>query len=57
MPVILHAKDYDRWLDRDAARPPVDLLKPYESEEMAAAPCNEDVGNVKNNGPEMLNSA
>ena len=30
---------------------------PYESEEMAMYPCNPAVGNVRNNGPEMLNSA
>ena len=57
MPVILHAKDYERWLDRDADRPPIDLLRPYEAEGMRASPCNPQVGNVKNNGPEMLNSA
>jgi hypothetical protein len=33
MPVILHSRDYDRWLkDYDEARPPVDLLRPYESD-------------------------
>ncbi len=58
MPVILHRKDYARWLDRsDENRLPVDLLKPYESEAMEASPCNPMVGNVKNNGAEMLNRA
>jgi putative SOS response-associated peptidase YedK len=57
MPVILHPKDYDRWLDREGQRPPTDLLRPYEAAEMIAHPCNPKVGNVKNNGPEMLNSA
>ncbi len=57
MPVILHPRDYSRWLDRDTDRPPIDLLRPFESELMAAAPCNPLVGNVRNNGPEMLNSA
>jgi len=57
MPVILHPKDFARWLRRDEERPPVDLLRPFESEAMAAAPANNLVGNVKNNGPEMLNSA
>lgn len=34
MPVILHARDYDRWLDREETeRLPLDLLRPYESEE------------------------
>ena len=27
MPVILHPKDYSRWLERDSERPPVDLLR------------------------------
>jgi len=57
MPVILHPRDYERWLERDNERPPVDLLRPYESEEMMASACNPMVGNVRNNGPEMLNSA
>jgi hypothetical protein len=35
----------------------IDLLRPFESEMMAAAPCNPLVGNVKNSGPEMLNRA
>lgn len=58
MPVILHPKDYDRWLDRgEVERPPIDLLRPYEAEEMASALANKLVGNAKNNGPAMLNSA
>ena len=57
MPVILHPKDYSRWLERDSERPPVDLLRPFDSEAMTAQACNPLVGNVKNNGPEMLNSA
>ena len=57
MPVILHAKDHDRWLTRGLNRPPVDLLLPYEAEAMTIVACNPLVGNVRNNGPEMLNSA
>jgi len=57
MPVIIRPKDYNRWLDCDAKRPPVDLLRPCESEAMVAAPCNKEVGNIRKNGPEMLNSA
>jgi putative SOS response-associated peptidase YedK len=58
MPVILHSRDYDRWLnDYDEARPPVDLLGPYESKGMRMTLANRLVGNVRNNGPEMLNSA
>lgn len=55
MPVILHPRDYGRWLDREETeRPPVDLLRPFDSEEMKATICNPLVGNVRNNGPEML---
>ena len=55
MPVIVHPRDYDRWLERGhVAQPPVDLLRPYEAEQMRAAKVNPRVGNVRNNGPEML---
>jgi putative SOS response-associated peptidase YedK len=57
MPVILHEKDYDRWLDREETeRLPVDLLRPYESEAMEMHEANPLVNNVRNNGPEMLKS-
>ena len=55
MPVILHQRDWAEWLDRDTDRPaPVHLLRPYDSEEMRTDACNPAVGNVRNNGPEML---
>jgi hypothetical protein len=55
IPVILHQRDWARWLDRRVTeRPPVDLLRPHESDAMEMAPCNPAVGNVRNNGPEML---
>jgi putative SOS response-associated peptidase YedK len=58
MPVILHPRDFDRWLtDYDESRPPIDLLRPYEAEGLRMTPANRLVGNVRNNGPEMLNSA
>ena len=47
--------DFDRWLNE--LRPPIDLLRPYESDKMRMTPANRLVGNVRNNGPEMLNSA
>ena len=57
MPVILEPKDYDRWLERgEAHQPPIDLLRPYPAEAMGVQPCNPAVGNVRNNGPEMLQS-
>jgi putative SOS response-associated peptidase YedK len=58
MPVILRERDWDEWLERDDSRAaPMHLLRPYESEAMKTEPCNPAVGNAKNNGPEMLNSA
>jgi putative SOS response-associated peptidase YedK len=55
MPVILHSRDYDRWLERGIPeQPPVDLLRPYEADEMKATKANPAVGKPKNNGPEML---
>src|SRR5260370_35807179 len=30
MPLILHPKHYDRWLERDSERAPVDLLRPLK---------------------------
>jgi putative SOS response-associated peptidase YedK len=58
MPVILHPQDYDRWLtDYEESRLPIDLLRPYESDKMHMTPANRLVGNVRSNGPEMLNSA
>jgi putative SOS response-associated peptidase YedK len=58
MPVILHPRDYDRWLDREETeRLPLDLLRPYESEEMEVFEANPKVNNVRNNGPEMMRAA
>jgi len=58
MPVILAERDWKRWLDRDPeAPPPIDLLRPFDSGAMQTDACNPLVGNVRNNGPEMLNSA
>jgi putative SOS response-associated peptidase YedK len=55
MPVILHERDWERWLDRTPTdQPPIDLLRAYESDAMEMHPCNPAVGNVKNNGAEML---
>jgi putative SOS response-associated peptidase YedK len=55
MPVILEAKDYDRWLDPgDPQRPPVDLLRPFPADRMRAWQVSDRVGNVRNNDPELL---
>jgi len=58
MPVILHSRDYDRWLDRDeTARLPLDFLRPFESEAMEMHEANPKVNNVRNTGPELLERA
>jgi putative SOS response-associated peptidase YedK len=57
MPVIIPAKDYERWLRADPDRPPVDLLRPFDAEKMTAWEVNRDVGNVKNDRPELIEPA
>jgi putative SOS response-associated peptidase YedK len=55
--LILHPRDYDRWLgipESDDPRPPLDLLHPYDASKMKMTPANPAVGNWRNNGPEML---
>jgi putative SOS response-associated peptidase YedK len=55
MPVILDAKDYDRWLAPvDPAHLPVDLLRPFPAEMMTAWKVNKAVGNVKNDDPSLI---
>jgi putative SOS response-associated peptidase YedK len=65
MPLILEPRDYDRRLERDPGstignghgQMPLDLLRPLPADEMKAQKANKDVGNVKNNHAELLNSA
>ncbi len=58
MPVILHARDYDSWLDREETeRLPLDLLRPFESEAMEMYAANPKVENVRNKGPELMRAA
>ncbi len=58
MPVILHPREYDRWLDRDETEQlPLDLLRPFESTEMQVYEANPKVGNVRNNGSELMRAA
>jgi putative SOS response-associated peptidase YedK len=58
MPVIVEPQNYKRWLDGgNPAQPPVDLLRPYPAEDLCAWPVGEQVGNVSNNGPHLLDEA
>jgi putative SOS response-associated peptidase YedK len=55
MPVILPERDYDRWLQPgDPARPPIDLLRPFDADKMTAWKVDKAVGNVKNDTPKLL---
>jgi putative SOS response-associated peptidase YedK len=55
MPAILDPKDYERWLaPAEPSQLPVDLLRPYPAEEMKAWKVSTDVGNVRNNRPELI---
>ena len=36
---------------------PIDLLRPFPADEMKAKEAHKDVGNVRNNQAELLNSA
>jgi putative SOS response-associated peptidase YedK len=53
MPVILEPANYLRWLDTQA-RDPLALLKPCPSDILHAWPANNAVGNVRNQGKELL---
>lgn len=55
MPVILRAEDEVEWLDRDQKVEQLQLLlRPYDAEEMRAYPVSNTVGNVKNQGAELI---
>jgi putative SOS response-associated peptidase YedK len=52
MPVILHSRDYDRWLSREVTEQlPLDLLRPYESEDMEMVEGGPPVPNTGRTGP------
>lgn len=55
MPVILKREDYGRWLASvDPSQLPVDLLRPYPADRMKAWRVSSDVGNLRNNRPELV---
>jgi len=56
MPVILPASAWDRWLDPDVSDPDAlaDLLVPAPSELTVMHPVSTDVGNVRNDGPHLI---
>jgi putative SOS response-associated peptidase YedK len=55
MPVIVHRRDYEKWLaPAEPSQLPIDLLRPFPAEEMKAWKVGPAVGNVRNNSPELL---
>src|ERR1700734_700784 len=57
MPVIIPERDYDRWLRAEPDRPPIDLLRPFDSDKMTAWKVGKAVGNLKNDSPELIEPA
>ena len=56
MPVILADEDWAKWLGEIPASDAElkALLKPYSSEQMKLWPVDKKVGNVRNNGPDLI---
>jgi putative SOS response-associated peptidase YedK len=56
MPVILHPRDYDKWLDPSAQTPEqlMPLLKPFPAEGMDAYPVTPLVNKPANDIPELV---
>ncbi len=59
MPVVLASEAWDRWLDPSPtpAADLSDLLVPAADGFLVRRPVSTKVNNVKNEGPELLNSA
>jgi putative SOS response-associated peptidase YedK len=58
MPVFLDTKDFDEWLDPTNydTRSLQGLIKPYDSDLMSCFRVSKDVGSVKNNRPDLIDS-
>lgn len=55
MPLILHRREYERWMaPAEPSHLPLDLLRPYSAEEMKAWKVCRAVGNVRNNEPGLV---
>ena len=56
MPVILHADDYDLWLDRSVQEPALlqPLLRPYSSADMLAYPISTWINKPENDSPRCI---
>ncbi|MGB6065235.1 MAG: SOS response-associated peptidase [Desulfomonilaceae bacterium] len=56
MPVILHPRNYDLWLDTEVKEPRIlnPLLRPYPSNEMVVIPVNPKVNKATYDGPDCI---
>jgi putative SOS response-associated peptidase YedK len=55
MPAILDTVNAERWLQPDLPQiEALNLLKPFDAEQMKAYPVNKAVGNVRNNDPSLI---
>jgi putative SOS response-associated peptidase YedK len=56
MPVILAEIDWPKWLGEEPASEQdlLALLRPCRDEDLKIWPVNKMVGNVKNNGPQLI---
>jgi putative SOS response-associated peptidase YedK len=56
MPVLLHEKDFRRWLDRKEHAPDDlnDLIAPYEADAMEAYPVSREVTTPRSDGPKLI---
>ena len=55
MPLLIKKADYERWLrDGDLERPPVDLLRPFDSDKMKAWPVATRMNSVRNNDASLI---
>lgn len=55
MPLIIDPREYMRWLEPgDPGLPPADLLRPYDAELMKIWRVKADVGNVRNDRPDLI---
>jgi putative SOS response-associated peptidase YedK len=52
MPVIMKRSDYQRWLEPGSEeQPPIDLIRPFDSDKMKAWRVDRRINNVKINEP------
>jgi putative SOS response-associated peptidase YedK len=54
MPLIIKRQDYQRWLEPTTEeQPPIDLVRPFDSDKMNAWRVDRRVNNVRNNEPSL----